>query len=90
LERIAPSWLSKGGIFILTADHGNCDEMYFEENGKEIVSTQHSLNKVPLWVIGKNVQLRPEGIIPDIGVTVLDLMGLEKPTDMTAASLISK
>ncbi|MCX5749746.1 MAG: 2,3-bisphosphoglycerate-independent phosphoglycerate mutase [Candidatus Saganbacteria bacterium] len=87
LEKLVPAWTSKGGVFILTADHGNCDEMYFETNGKEIVSTQHSLNKVPFWIIGKEVSLKSEGIIPDIGTTIVGLMSLKKPADMTANSL---
>jgi 2,3-bisphosphoglycerate-independent phosphoglycerate mutase len=62
--------------------------MELDSNGKMVVSTQHSLNPVPFWVLGKDVQLRKEGIIPDVGVTVLDLMGLKKPKDMTAESLI--
>lgn len=85
LAKLVPAWIEKGGIFIITADHGNADEMFL---GKE-VSTQHSLNPVPFWVLGKDVKLKEKGIIPDIGVTVLDLMGLSKPAAMTARSLIS-
>lgn len=87
LSKLVPAFVSKGGLFIVTADHGNADEMFFEECKGEIVSTQHSLNRVPFWVIGEDVNLKKKGIIPDIGVTVLDLMGLDKPQDMTAASL---
>ena len=85
---MVPAWISKGGIFIITADHGNADEMLIEVNGKMIVSTQHSLNPVPCWVIGKDIKLREKGIVPDVGVTVLDLMGLEKPKEMTAKTLL--
>jgi len=88
LEKLVPAWTSKGGIFIITADHGNADEMLIEVNGKMIVSTQHSLNPVPCWVIGKDIKLREKGIVPDVGVTVLDLMGLEKPKEMTAKTLL--
>jgi 2,3-bisphosphoglycerate-independent phosphoglycerate mutase len=88
LEKIVPAWTAKGGVFIVTADHGNSDEMLFNVNGKEIVSTQHSLNPVPFWVLGKAVKLKGTGIVPDVGVTILDLMGLPKPNDMTASSLI--
>lgn len=90
LERLVPIFISKGGAFIITADHGNADEMIFNEKDKEIVSTQHSLNKVPFWVLGKDVQLKREGIIPDVGVTILDLMGLPKADEMTASNLMKQ
>ncbi|MGB9613392.1 MAG: 2,3-bisphosphoglycerate-independent phosphoglycerate mutase [Candidatus Margulisiibacteriota bacterium] len=88
LEKIVPAWLGKGGIFVLTADHGNSDEMFLTKGDKMVESTQHSLNPVPFWVLGKEVKLRPVGIVPDIGVTVLELMNLPKPQVMTAQSLI--
>jgi 2,3-bisphosphoglycerate-independent phosphoglycerate mutase len=87
LEKLVPAWTAKGGVFIVTADHGNADEMIFHEKNKDIVSTQHSLNKVPFWILGKDLKLKNEGIIPDIGTTVLDLIGLPKPADMTAQTL---
>lgn len=90
LEKLVPAWLAKGGTFIITADHGNADEMMLKNKGKEVASTQHSLNPVPFWVLGKDVKLREKGIVPDIGVTVLNLMGLEKPDAMTAKSLIER
>jgi 2,3-bisphosphoglycerate-independent phosphoglycerate mutase len=89
LEKLVPAWTEKGGIFIITADHGNADEMTLESGGKEVVSTQHSLNPVPFWVLGKEVNLAAEGKIPDVGVTVLKLMGLPVPKAMTAKSLIA-
>jgi 2,3-bisphosphoglycerate-independent phosphoglycerate mutase len=87
LSQIVPAFIQQGGIFIITADHGNCDEMLLEKDGQEVPSTQHSLNKVPFWVLGKDVKLRPEGIVPDVGVTILKLMGLPPSTLMTAQSL---
>lgn len=90
LEQIVPAWLNKGGVFIITADHGNSDEMKLMNKGKEVPSTQHSLNPVPFWVLGSDVKLKEKGIIPDVGVTILDLMGLAKSPDMTAQSLIKQ
>lgn len=87
LEKLVPAFTAKGGLFIITADHGNADEMSFHKKDKDIVSTQHSLNKVPLWVLGKDLKLKNDGIIPDVGVTALKLIGLEPPKDMTAESL---
>src|SRR3989344_5810235 len=89
LEKLVPAWTSSGGLFIITADHGNADEMTLESGGKEVVSTQHSLNPVPFWVLGKEIKLSAEGKIPDVGVTVLKLMGLPVPKAMTAKSLIA-
>jgi len=88
LEKLVPAWTSKGGVFIITADHGNSDEMLIRINGKLVKSTQHSMNPVPFFVLGKKVKLREQGVIPDVGVTVLDLMGLPKPEAMTAQTLI--
>ncbi|MDD5593870.1 MAG: 2,3-bisphosphoglycerate-independent phosphoglycerate mutase, partial [Candidatus Margulisbacteria bacterium] len=88
LEKLVPAWLSRGGIFIITADHGNADEMMLDKDGKMVPSTQHSLNPVPFWVLGKEVKLKEKGIIPDVGVTVLDLMGLPKSKLMTANTLL--
>lgn len=87
LERLVPAFVSRGGVFIITADHGNADEMSFHQKDKDIVSTQHSLNKVPFWVLGSDARLKEEGMIPDVGVTALKLIGLEPPKDMTAGSL---
>lgn len=87
LEKLVPAWTAKGGAFIVTADHGNSDEMELKNGKKMVVSTQHSLNPVPFWVLGKEVKLKEKGIVPDVGVTVLALMGLQKTTDMTARSL---
>ncbi|MBN2057453.1 MAG: 2,3-bisphosphoglycerate-independent phosphoglycerate mutase [Candidatus Saganbacteria bacterium] len=89
LEQLVPAWTKTGGLFIITADHGNCDEMEIKKGDKMVQSTQHSLNPVPFWVLGNAITLKKTGIIPDIGVTVLDLMGLEKPEDMTAKTLVA-
>lgn len=90
LEKLVPAWINKGGTFIITADHGNSDEMELKKGKKMVVSTQHSLNPVPFWLLGKEVKLKDKGVVPDVGVTVLDLMGLQKSSDMTANSLVEK
>lgn len=89
LGKLVPAWLAKGGAFIITADHGNADEMSFHQKNHDIVSTQHSLNPVPFWVLGKEIKLKEQGIVPDVGVTVVDLLGLAKPKAMTANTLIA-
>jgi 2,3-bisphosphoglycerate-independent phosphoglycerate mutase len=89
LSRLVPAFINRGGIFVLTADHGNADEMLIKKGVGFVPSTQHSMNPVPFWVLGKEVKLRNRGSIPDIGVTVLDLMGLSRSSRMTAESLLN-
>ena len=80
--------LSKGGQVILTSDHGNADCM-LDHNGNTV--TAHSLNPVPLAVISNpHVALMEGGILADVAPTLLDLMGIEKPIEMTGHSLIIK
>jgi 2,3-bisphosphoglycerate-independent phosphoglycerate mutase len=90
LQKLVPAWTNQGGLFIITADHGNADEMLLVNKGETVPSTQHSLNPVPFWVLGREVALKDKGIIPDVGVTVLDLIGLDRPAAMTAGSLLGK
>ncbi len=78
--------VEKGGKVMITADHGNAEEMIDKDTGKTI--TAHTTNKVPCIVIGEgDVKLR-EGILADIAPTILDMMGIEKPAEMTGQSLI--
>ena len=74
-----------GGISIVTADHGNA-EVLVDTDGKT-PHTAHSTNPVPFILVGADVTLRP-GRLADIAPTILDLMGIEKPKDMTGESLI--
>jgi 2,3-bisphosphoglycerate-independent phosphoglycerate mutase len=79
---------SKGGVLIVTADHGNCDHM-LEDDGSP--NTAHSMNPVPLIVTDDGVsQLRDGGILADVAPTVLDLLGVDKPPEMTGESLVSR
>ena len=80
--------LEKGGSAIITADHGNADKMA-EEDGAPF--TAHTTNKVPLIVVGeeyKGKKLRDGGILADIAPTLLDMMGVEVPAEMTGKTLI--
>src|SRR3989339_140736 len=80
VEHIYKAVMDAGGVMIITADHGNADEMVIDGT---IVSTQHSTNPVPCWILGKDVKLQSNGIIPDIGTTALKLLNLEIPKEMT-------
>ncbi|HDR29983.1 2,3-bisphosphoglycerate-independent phosphoglycerate mutase [Rhodovulum sp.] len=76
-----------GGAMIVTADHGNCEMMRDPETGGP--HTAHTLNPVPVILVGgpEGARLR-EGRLADLAPTVLDLMGLPKPPEMTGSSLI--
>ena len=77
----------KGGELIITADHGNADNM-LEPDGSP--NTAHSLNPVPLIVTADVPALRDGGILADVSTTVLDLLGIEKPAAMTGESLVER
>lgn len=82
---------SVGGRAVVTADHGNCDQMWEPE--ENCAHTRHTLNPVEVVVYGageKGLKLRPTGRLADVAPTVLDLMGLPKPAEMTGESLIAK
>jgi 2,3-bisphosphoglycerate-independent phosphoglycerate mutase len=77
---------ARGGVTVVTADHGNADHM-LEPDGSP--NTAHSLNPVPLIVTAPGVRLRAHGgILADVAPTVLDLLGISQPPEMTGRSLI--
>ena len=86
LERIYKVIKEKDGILIITADHGNCDTMWDENHN---VVTSHTLEKVPFIITKENLKLKP-GKLCDIAPTMIELMGLNKPVEMTGESLIIK
>jgi 2,3-bisphosphoglycerate-independent phosphoglycerate mutase len=80
--------LALGGVCILTADHGNADQTQLEDGSP---MTAHTTNPVPLTVVGAgNVKLRENGKLSDIAPTMLDLLGIKKPVDMSGDSLLVK
>ncbi|WKV09681.1 2,3-bisphosphoglycerate-independent phosphoglycerate mutase [Thermoanaerobacterium sp. CMT5567-10] len=85
--RIVRACQEVGGTILITADHGNSEQM-IDPVTKE-PQTAHTTNPVPFIVIGEgDVTLRNDGILADIAPTVLDIMGLPKPQEMTGKSLI--
>ena len=74
---------------LITADHGNAEQMIDYKTGEP--HTAHTTNLVPLVLISEkeNVKLK-EGKLADLAPTILDLMGIEKPEEMTGESLIEK
>ncbi|MBF4694015.1 2,3-bisphosphoglycerate-independent phosphoglycerate mutase [Fusibacter sp. Q10-2] len=86
LGKIVSKLESLGGNFIITADHGNAEEM-LTETGEPM--TAHSTNRVPCIVGGVgNPQLSGEGKLCDLAPTLLEMMELEKPVEMTGQSII--
>jgi 2,3-bisphosphoglycerate-independent phosphoglycerate mutase len=81
--------LSKGGACIISADHGNAEELINLQTGE--IDTEHSTNPVPFMFIEKNQQVRelPYGIIADIAPTILSVLGIEHPPGMTGRNLLS-
>ena len=75
------------GVLLITADHGNCEQMIDYKTGEP--HTAHTTNPVPLAIIGLNQKLK-EGRLADIAPTMLEIMGLEKPEEMTGESLLEK
>ncbi|MFA5994307.1 MAG: 2,3-bisphosphoglycerate-independent phosphoglycerate mutase [Parcubacteria group bacterium] len=94
LEKLIPAVLIKNGCLLITADHGNAEEISNSLTGE--INTEHSVNPVPVWFItGENhhaektiSDMTPQGLLGDIAPTVLELMGLPQPEDMTGESLL--
>ena len=91
LSRVIPAILAKGGFALITADHGNADHMYDVVDGKEKPFTAHTTNRVPLIVVDdKLVELSgiEDGRLSDIAPTILSMMGVDRPAEMTGRVLV--
>jgi 2,3-bisphosphoglycerate-independent phosphoglycerate mutase len=86
LARIVGAVHSSGGACLITADHGNADHM-LEPDGSP--NTAHSLNPVPVIVTIPGLPLRDGGVLADVAPTLLQLLGIDQPAEMTGRSLIS-
>lgn len=87
VKKLADKIKEKGGVMIITADHGNAEEMT-KPNGEPM--TAHTTNPVIFTVVGYDCELKSEGKLGDVAPTMLDILGLEKPAEMTCESLIKK
>lgn len=85
IGKVTEAILAKGGKVIITADHGNADKMY-EPDGAPF--TAHTTFPVPFIVCGEDCKLRETGVLADIAPTMLRLLGLEQPAEMTGTSMI--
>ena len=85
LGKIVDAILAKNGSAIITADHGNSDEVVTVEGTP---MTAHTTNPVPVIVTQRNVDLRTDGILADLAPTMLHLLGIEPPPEMTGKTLL--
>jgi len=89
LGKVIDKILSVGGVALVTADHGNADKM-FDEDGSPF--TAHTTNKVPLILVGEEYKGKKlnDGILADIAPTLLDVMDVDIPAEMTGKTLLVK
>lgn len=87
LGKVVDAIIAKGGYAIITADHGNSDEVITLEGNP---MTAHTTNPVPVIVTKEGVTLREDGKLADLAPTMLDLLHVDKPVEMTGATLIKK
>lgn len=87
--RVVEATLAVGGGLLITADHGNAEQLIDYETGKPF--TAHTTNPVPLYLVVPQlaqVKLRTDGILADVAPTVLQILGIKQPKDMTGRTLI--
>ena len=84
MGKVVDATLKMDGVVFLTADHGNAEKM---KNPDGTPFTAHTTNLVPCCLVGADVKLR-DGRLADLAPTMLDLMGLSKPEEMTGETLI--
>ena len=86
LGEVVAAVSATGGVCVITADHGNADNM-LEPDGSP--NTAHSVNPVPFVLTSNEVAVRDEGILADVAPTVLELLGMEQPPEMTGTSMLA-
>jgi len=86
IGRCVDAMVAAGGEVVISADHGNCENMYDTANQQP--HTQHTLNQVPFLYVGRSASIRQGGALRDIAPSMLSIMGLGKPAEMTGESLI--
>jgi 2,3-bisphosphoglycerate-independent phosphoglycerate mutase len=87
LARVVDAIQKVGGEVLITADHGNAEQMVNPETGQP--HTAHTTNLVPLIYVGRPAELLPNGALSDVAPTMLYLMGLEQPPEMNGRSLVA-
>ncbi len=85
--KVVDAILDKGGVALITADHGNAEKM-LDDNGNPF--TAHTTSIVPLIITDKEIEIREGGILADVAPTMLEYLEINKPEEMTGASLLKK
>jgi 2,3-bisphosphoglycerate-independent phosphoglycerate mutase len=85
--RVVDAARAAGGEVLITADHGNAEMMHDPATGQ--AHTAHTLNVVPLVYVGRPARLAPGGALADVAPTLLALMGLPQPPEMTGRPLVT-
>lgn len=102
IKKISDACLAQDICLVITADHGNIEELLNTKSGG--IDKEHSTNPVPFMIVGKQFQLQhardsgiaglaasvPVGVLSDVAPTLLELMGMEQPVEMTGVSLLSQ
>ena len=86
VEKVVQTVKNNNGVLLITADHGNAEQMLDYKTGEPY--TAHTVNPVPLILVGMDDAKLSEGKLADLAPTMLQLMGLEKPEEMTGKSII--
>ena len=86
LARFVPKVLELGGAVLVTADHGNAEQMWDKKNSVPL--TSHTTNPVNFIVVSKSVNSVQNGGLADVAPTVLKILGMKQPKDMTGHSLV--
>lgn len=86
LSRIVPAVLELDGCVLIIADHGNCEQMWDDEHGVPL--TSHTTNPVNFIMVSNGNYVAHDGGLSDIAPTILNLVGIEKPDEMTGKSLV--
>ena len=87
--KVVEAILAHHGTMLITADHGNCEQMIDYKTGEP--HTAHTTNPVPLILVTENENLKiKEGKLADLAPTMLELLGIEKPAEMTGESILVK
>ncbi len=87
LSKIVPAVLDLGGALLITADHGNVEQLWDFENDSPW--TAHTANTVPLIVVSDKYNIIASGGLSDIAPTILNMLGIDKPDEMTGKNLVA-
>ena len=87
IGRIVDVLQAHGGECLITADHGNAEQMVDHQSGQ--AHTAHTSEPVPFIYFGRDAQMRTGGTLSDVAPTMLYLMGMQQPTEMTGQSIVT-